>query len=488
MRAQQPRFVMPDALVILFFIAIVAGLAAWLVPAGQFSTETVTRVIDGETQTREILAANSFTYSEDDSFQRPFFATGGEIGLTNVPFEGLVAGTKWGSAIGVIAFMLVVGGAFGMVMKTRTIEYAILALIERTQKLNQAFIVLMFMLFALGGAIFGMGEEAIAFCLVLLPVMRTLGYDAVTTVLVTYVATQIGFATSWMNPFSVAIAQGIAEVPILSGALERGLAFVVFTAFGLTFTLRYAARVRNPHAAQQAKEEQQASQDPKNSKYTHLDTVILLLFLSGIVWVIWGVMKHAYYIPEIATQFFIMGTACGIAAVIGGRLRANDLAEGFKEGAKDLLPAALIVGFAKGLILLLGGDTPTEASVLNTVLHHAGLLIGDFSTTFSAVFMLIFQSVFNFFVSSGSGQAALTMPLMAPLADLVGVSRQVSVLAFQLGDGLTNIIIPTSASLIGCLGAVKLGWGDWVKAIWRFQLGLMLLSIATIVVAVVIGF
>ncbi|MEX1222359.1 MAG: putative basic amino acid antiporter YfcC [Idiomarina sp.] len=485
MRAQHSRFVMPDALVILFFIAVAAGLAAWVVPAGQFSTETVTRIIEGEPQQREVIVPSSFTFIEDASFQRPFFAEGGEMGIANVPFEGLVAGTKWGSAIGVIAFMLVVGGAFGMVLKTRAIENGVLALIQRTQKLNQAFIVVMFLLFSLGGAIFGMGEEAIAFCLVLLPVMRSLGYDAVTTVLVTYVATQIGFATSWMNPFSVAIAQGIAEVPLLSGAFERIIMWFVFNAFGLFFTLRYAARIRTYPTAN---EHSVNNGDGSNSQYTHLDSFILLAFGAGIVWVIWGVMKHAYFIPEIATQFFVMGMACGILAVLGGRLRANDLADGFKQGARDLLPAALIVGFAKGLILLLGGDSPTEASVLNTVLHYAGLLIGDFSTVISAVFMLIFQSVFNFFVASGSGQAALTMPLMAPLADLVGVSRQVSVLAFQLGDGLTNIIIPTSASLIGCLGAVKLDWGDWVKAIWRFQVGLMLLSMATIVVAVVIGF
>jgi len=485
MHAKQPKFVMPDALVILFFIAVFAGLAAWVVPAGQFSTESVTRIIDGAPQQRDVIVPSSFAYLENDEFKRPFFAEGGEMGLANVPFEGLVAGSKWGSAIGVIAFMLVVGGAFGMVLKTRAIENGILALIQRTQKLNQAFLVLMFLLFSLGGAIFGMGEEAIAFCLVLLPVMRTLGYDAVTTVLVTYVATQIGFATSWMNPFSVAIAQGIAEVPLMSGAFERGITWVIFTGFGLIFTLRYAARIRNPDPIPSETDASEAGQD---NRYTHLDSLILLLFLSGIVWVIWGVMKHAYYIPEIATQFFIMGIACGIVAVIGRRLRANDLAEGFKQGARDLLPAALIVGFAKGLILLLGGDSPTEPSVLNTVLHHAGLLIGDFSTTVSAVFMLVFQSVFNFFVASGSGQAALTMPLMAPLADLVGVSRQVSVLAFQLGDGLTNIIIPTSASLIGCLGAVKLDWGDWVRAIWRFQVGLMLLSMVTIVIAVAIGF
>lgn len=474
MNETKPRVSMPDALVILFFITLIAGLVAWLVPAGSFSTEQISD--------REVVIADSFEYRSDD-FERPLFAEGGNIGLANAPFEGLVAGSKWGSAVGVIAFILLVGGSFGMILRTKAIENGILALIQRTQKLDQVFLILMFLLFSLGGAIFGMGEEAIAFCLVLLPVLRTLGYDAVTTVLITYVATQIGFATSWMNPFSVAIAQGIADVPLLSGASYRIALWLAFTSFGLFFTLRYAKRIRLP-----IEQRHQTNDGVLESQYNHVDSAILLAFLVGLVWVIWGVTTRAYYIPEIATQFLVMGLACGLIALIGRRLSANDLADAFKKGAQDLLPAALIVGFAKGLVLLLGGDDPSAPSVLNTILHHASGFIGDFTTATSAILMLVFQSVFNFFIASGSGQAALTMPLMAPLADLVGVTRQISVLVFQLGDGLTNIIIPTSASLIGCLGAVKLDWGDWVRTIWRFQLGLFLLSVMATLIAVWIGF
>ncbi|MGM0907271.1 MAG: putative basic amino acid antiporter YfcC [Pseudomonadota bacterium] len=482
MKLQKQSMAMPDALVILFFVGVLAALAAWWVPAGSYETQTVTRSVNGETQQRSVIIPESFRYADDESFQRPLFAEGGEIGLANVPFEGLVSGSKWGAAIGVIAFILVVGGAFGMILKTTSIERGILALIEKTRHFELLFLTSMFLAFSLSGAIFGMGEEAIAFCLVLLPVMRSLGYDAVTTVLTTYVATQIGFATSWMNPFSVAIAQGIAEVPLLSGSGFRIILWCVFTLFGLQFTLRYARRIKQPVINE--REPQSVSDKP----FRPVDTAILLMFLIGLGWVIWGVTQRQYYIPEIAAQFFVMGLTCGLIAVIGRRLSANDLAQSFNQGAKDLLPAALIVGFAKGIVLLLGGDDATTPSVLNTVLHTAGNTIGEFSTVVSASLMLMFQSVFNFFIASGSGQAALTMPLMAPLSDLVGVSRQTAVLAFQLGDGLTNIIIPTSASLIGCLGAVKLDWGAWVKIIWKFQLGLMLMSLAAMILAVTIGF
>ena len=153
-----------------------------------------------------------------------------------------------------------------------------------------------------------------------------------------------------------------------------------------------------------------------------------------------------------------------------------------------IYPAALIVGMAKGIVLVLGGDDVTSPSVLNTLLHHTSELMADTSSTVSAVAMLVFQGIFNFFIASGSGQAAITMPLMAPLSDLVGVSRQVAVLAFQLGDGLTNLIIPTSASLIGCLGVARLDWSVWIRFVWRFVLMLLLLAAGTVVFAVMTGF
>jgi uncharacterized ion transporter superfamily protein YfcC len=204
--------------------------------------------------------------------------------------------------------------------------------------------------------------------------------------------------------------------------------------------------------------------------------------------VIWGVVAKGYYIPEIASQFFTMGVVIGLLAVLFRRLNVNQVADAFKQGAKDLLPAAMIVGMAKGIVIILGGDQADQASVLNTILFYAAQVIGDLPTVLSALLMLIFQSVFNFFIASGSGQAALTMPLMAPLGDLVGVSRQVAVLAFQLGDGLTNLIIPTSASLIGCLGVARVDWMVWAKFIGKFMLLMMALAASFIVIAVLINF
>ena len=483
---------MPDAFVILFFVAIFAAALSHLLPAGQFVTET--QIVNGSE--REMIVPGSYQTVSDADSGIPLFADDGGNGLLNVPFEGLVAGSKWGSAVGVVAFILVIGGAFGMIMETGAINRGIIRLIERGGRLQSAIIPILFFLFSLGGAVFGMGEEAIAFCILLVPLMIKLGFDSITAILVTYVATQIGFATSWMNPFSVAIAQGIAGLPVLSGAAFRIGLWLIFTLFGIAYTIRYAyavkadpklslSRISDSYIGEQSR---QQSQDEK--VFGWVDSAIITLLFLGIGWVIWGVVLHQYYIPQIASQFFAIGLACACIAIFSSQnpLTANASSAAFMRGAADLLPAALIVGMAKGVVLLLGGDDPTEPSVLNTLLQGAGESIQGLGESVAALLMFVIQSVFNFFIASGSGQAALTMPLMAPLSDLVGVSRQVAVLAFQLGDGLTNIIIPTSASLVGCLGVARLDWSLWFRFIWRLMLWLMGLSAIAILIAVAIGY
>ncbi|HAQ06362.1 MAG TPA: putative basic amino acid antiporter YfcC, partial [Bacillus bacterium] len=398
------------------------------------------------------------------------------------------------SAVGVVAFILIIGGAFGIIMRTRAIEEGILNVIDKTKGREVLIIPVMFFLFSLGGAVFGMGEEAIAFAMILVPLMVALGYDAITGVMITYVATQIGFATSWMNPFGVAIAQGVAGVPVLSESPFRIAMWAVFTLIGIAYTWRYAASIKkDPLKSLTYQSDDYFRKDMKTKdldvKFTLGHSLVIATIVLGIIWIVWGVVKHAYYIPEIASQFFTIGLVAGIIGVIFklNNMKLDDIAEGFIEGAKDLLPAALVVGMAKGIVIILGGDSPDAPSVLNTMLYGAGQAIGDWPAAVSAVFMYFFQSIFNFFVVSGSGQAALTMPLMAPLADIAGVSRQVAVLAFQLGDGLTNILVPTSAALIGTLGAARIDWGVWARFILKFMLLLVVVSILFIIVAVSIG-
>ncbi len=496
-------FSVPDTYIIIFLVVCLAALLTYIIPQGFYETQDVTYLMDGVEKTKTVIKDGSFQYVLDENGEPvkqgiSLFAAGGEVGLFNYLFEGLVSGDKWGSAVGIIAFILVIGGAFGIVLRTGAVESGIMNMIRKTNGKEKLLIPVLFFLFSLGGAVFGMGEEALPFLMILVPIVIAMGYDGVTAVLITYVATQIGFGTSWMNPFSVAIAQGIAGVPVFSGATFRIVLWVLFTGVGAVMTMLYANRIKkNPTHSVSYESDAYFREDMENksegSSIQAFGTghiLVLLTIVAGMVWVVWGVMKNGYYIPEIASQFFVMGLVSGVIGVIFklNGMRLNDIASSFKQGAADLVGAAIVVGMAQGIMLVLGGSSPTEPTVLNTILNGiSGAFVG-LSGTLAAVLMYLFQSIFNFFVVSGSGQAALTMPIMAPLADLLDVSRQTSVLAFQLGDALTNLIVPTSGCLMGSLAIARIDWSKWIKVMWKFLGVLMIMAIATMIVASVTGF
>jgi len=497
----QKAWRMPDTYIIIFFVVLLAAVLTYVVPVGSYDMQEVTYTMDGQDKTRSVPVASSFQLALDENGQQirngiGFFEPYGEIGFSNYIFEGLVSGDKWGSAVGVVAFILVIGGAFGIVMKTGAIEAGLLDMITKTKGREVLLIPVLFFLFSFGGAVFGMGEEALAFAMILVPIVVGLGYDSVTAIFITYVATQIGFGTSWMNPFSVAIAQGVSGLPVLSGAGFRIVMWAFFTLVGMVFTLIYARRIKkNPEKSIAYESDAYFREDMAHKKLENSDfglghVLVLLTLLAGIIWVIWGVVQHAYYLPEIATQFIIMGVVSGIIGVVFklNNMTVNDIASSFRDGAKDLLGAAIVVGMAKGIVLVLGGSDPSMPTVLNTILNSVAGGLSGMPAMLSAWVMYLFQSVFNFFVVSGSGQAALTMPIMAPLADLVGVSRQVAVLAFQLGDGFTNLIVPTSGVLMGMLGIARLEWSKWARFQIKFQALLFGLGSAFIIIAVMIGY
>ena len=483
------KFKMPHTFVIIFFVVCLAALLRMVIPVGVFETEKVTYSYNGKEKSKTVIKPETFKIVKDESgnsVRKPvaLFASHGEISFLNYIFEGLSSGSKWGTAVGIIAFILVVGGAFGMILKTGAVETVILTIMSKTGGKEILLIPILFSLFSLGGAIFGMGEEAIPFAMILIPMVVAMGYDSITGILITYIATQIGFATSWMNPFSVAIAQGIAGIPILSGASFRIVMWIIFTIVGIVFTWLYASKIkRDPKKSLSYKTDEFFRNNIDKQKDLNVQLsighiLVLLTIFLGMIWVVWGVTFHEYYIPSIAAQFFTMGLVSGLIGVIFklNKMTVNDMATSFHDGAKDLLMAALVVGMAKGIILVLGGDKPTEPNVLNTILHYMGSTVSHLPQTLSAFFMFNFETVINFFVVSGSGQAALTMPIMAPLATIIGISKQIAVLSFQLGDGLTNMIVPTSGCLMGMLGVARIDWGTWFKFQIKFQFGLYLLA------------
>ncbi|MDO5406119.1 MAG: putative basic amino acid antiporter YfcC [Eubacteriales bacterium] len=502
MDKKKRQFQMPHTYIIIFGVILLAALLTVFIPLGKYETKDVTYMQNGVEKTKTVLDPDSFQYVLDENGNKvtqvaPLFGTEdfGRQGILNYVFEGLTTGDKWGTAVGIIAFILVVGGAFGIVLRTGAIESGIMRVIDMMGGKEILLIPILIVLFSLGGAVFGMGEEAIPFVMILVPMFIAMGYDAVVGIMCSYVATQIGFGASWQNPFSLAVAQGIAGIPVMSGAWFRIPMWILFTGIAVVFTTRYAMKIRkNPQlsVAYESDEEYRQEFMKKNNEmppFTLGHKLVILTVFGCVVWTIWGVVAKGYYIPEIASQFFVMGLVAGIIGVVFhlNDMKLNDIARSFDHGAADLLGAAMCVGMAQGIIIILGGTDPTEGTVLNTILHNIGSSMQGFPPVISAWLMYVFQSVFNFFVVSGSGQAALTMPVMAPLADLVGVERQVAVVAFQLGDGFTNFIVPTSGCLLGALAAAKLDWGKWARFQIKFQAVLIAAASVTMVLAVVLG-
>lgn len=421
--------------------------------------------------------------------------TGG-FGWLNYIFEGLVRGDRYGAAVGIVALLLLVGGSFGMIMKTGAIDSGIHAFINSAQSMEKLALPLVFFLFSFAGATFGASEQVIPFVLIIAPFSIALGYDGIAAVAVTFAASQIGNATSWMSPFSIAIAQGIAGLPALSGAGYRILLWVVISSLACAFIMVYANKIKeNPETSPSYKSDeyfrkQMDIKDSEDYEFTLGHKIVLVELLLGLVWIVLGVMRLGYSVPELAGQFFVMGLVVGTTGVIFNLngMTVNDLAYAFKEGVSDLAPTAVVVGMAQGILLTLGGSDAGQFSAMNTLLYSVGNALQGVPTYLGAWFMYIFQSLFNLVITSNSGQAALTMPIMAPLADIIGVTRQVAVLCFQFGSGFMDAFTPVSASLVGCLAAARVDWSSWAKFSGKLMIFLFALGSISIFAAIAFGY
>ena len=470
----------PDTFIIMFVLAVLAWIATFAFAPGQFEMSgDPARIVPGSFQAA--AAPNPAPIMGDET----------RTGFLDFLFSGLISGDRYSPTIGLMSLLLVIGGVFGMMMRTRAVDAAMIAALPDGKAQNEWLIVFIFIASSIGGATIGMGEEAIALTLILAPALTRAGYDGVTAVLCCYVGTNIGFGSSWMNPFSVIIAQTISGLTPMSGMGLRIPMWAFFTIIGAIFLWRYASAVRR--GVRQPIGPKYPDYDPAeiaSSRFSLAHKLIVLTFLAGIVWVGWGVIARGYYLAEITAQFFAMGLVFAAIARFArlDECSLTELMEAFREGAAQLLPAVLIVGAAKGILLLLGGDDPTTASLLNSLLNGLASLTSIVPEWLTAWAMLVIQSVINFFIISGSGQAGITMPIMAPLADLSGVSRQTAVLAFQLGDGFTNLIMPTSAVLIGCLASARIQYGEWLRFAWKPILGLMAIASVFVIGAHSFGF
>jgi len=512
----------PHTLVIIFSLIIFCALLTWIVPAGAFLYETVE--VDGIS--REVVVDNSYHRVERSPQSWQIFSS-------------FLAGFERQAAI--IAFVLIIGGAFQILNSSRAVDSGIYSFLQVTARLDKhpllgrvgvhnLVIILVMLLFSAFGSIFGMSEETLAFVIIIVPLAISMGYDSLTGLMMVYVAAHVGFTGATLNPFTIGIAQGLSGLPLFSGIGYRLFSWVILTGVAIAITLVYAARVkRQPERSpmyradaywrkREAETETATLAKPagRNARLLFLLLTLLLGFLSfryplttltagagevtlplipaitllfavtsliairksaqlfilnlllfTILFLVTGVMGYGWYLEEISALFLAMGLLAGIA----NNMTAGAITREFISGVKDMLTAALVIALAGGIIQIL-----TEGRIIDTILYSLAGLMQDAGKVLTIGGMYVMQSVINIFIPSGSAKAALTMPILAPFSDVIGLSRQATVMAYQFGDGITNMITPTSPVLIGALGIARVPFDVWVKWFWKILLLLFFLA------------
>lgn len=432
----------PNTYVIIAALILMSAIATWIIPGGQYVT-------DGQSA--------------------PQFEKVGSVPQTWQVFSALYNGFI--KQAGIIVFILIVGGAFWLLNSTGAVDSGIRRFIRTVGKRDRLVLAGIAILFSLGGAVFGMSEETIPFVGIVVPLAISMGYDAIVGLLVVYVASNIGFSSAFLNPFTVGIAQEMSDLPMFSGMEYRIICWAVLTALLIAFTLVYASRVKKEAPAFR-------TSDEETVEMTGRHRWILGILLVTVVMLIVGVVCWKWYMAEISALFLGMGILCGIVAGYS----ANRIADEFIAGAKDILSAALVVGLASGIVIIL-----QDGRIMDTILHSLESGLGESSPLASLSAMYGLQAIINLLIPSATAKAAITMPIMAPFSDIIGLSRQATVLAFQFGDGFTNMITPTSGVLIAALAMAKVPYTRWIRWIWKYVLVLLALGLLLLIPAVLLS-
>jgi uncharacterized ion transporter superfamily protein YfcC len=441
----------PDSLVLIFGLILLAQLATYVLPAGEFD-RVGRQVVRGSYHAVEAQPLPVFTF------------------LTAVP-AGLI------EAADIIFFILIAGGVFGVLRATGALDALIGVAIRRLGGRPVWLVGGMVTLFALGSSTVGMAEEYVPFVPLLVAMCLALKADAVVALGIVYVGAGVGYACAALNPFTVLIAQNIAGVELTSGQGPRWLLLAICLAIGTHHILRYLHQVQaDPTRSLVLDVSYKKGFDlPDDLRLTTARSVVIGVFAAGIGLFVYGVGAREWYLTELTAVF--LGTALIAAAV--ARLSPNRVAGAFCVGAAELTTTAVIIGFARTIQVVL-----TEGQVIDTVIYGLAEPLSSLPGSVAALGMLAVQTVCNLFIPSGSGQAYVTMPIMAPIADLTGLTRQTAVLAYQLGDGFTNMVVPTNAVLMGMLALARVPYQRWLRFVGPLLVKLYVVAALALVFAV----
>lgn len=455
------KFKMPHTLTLLFFLMVAALVLTWIIPQGSFESE----VVDG----REVVVPGTFEVDEEGEFLNPV------VLFTAIP-------RAFADAQGIIFFLFIIGGVLAVIRKTGAIDALLGRLLENLGGRPGTLIFVTIFVFALASSAMGASAEYIPFVLILAALCRTMKMDTMTAVGIIVAGYGIGYGAAAFNQYTVVVAQGVADLPTYSGWQVRMGILLPFVLIGTHHVYSYSRKVqRDPSSSLLYGLDMPADEAPSKSypnlTIAHISILVSFILALGIA--VWGIATRGWYLTELGAAFLILGVAAALIGKIGPSLMAKE----FVVGAKELTETALLVGVARGIALIM-----EDGQILHTIVHGLSVPLGTVGPELAAVGMMIMQTILNLFVPSGSGQAFVTMPLMAPLSDILGVSRQIAVQAFVFGDGFANMIIPTNAVLMGILGMAGVPYDRWFRFCFPLLLKLLGLAAVCMVAMVMFGF
>ena len=447
----QSRF--PTAYTILFALIVLVAALTWIIPAGQYDRQM------NEEVGREVAVPG--TYQTVESNPQSL------IDVLLAPIAGFYDPDSYAAnAIDVALFVLMLGGFLGVVNATGAINTGIRQSMRAMEGREIWMIPILMALFAAGGTTYGMAEETLAFYAILLPVVLRAGYDAVTGVAIILIGAGIGVLGSTINPFATIIAANAAQVPFTDGIVLRFVILLGGLAICIAYVMRYAHRVkadrdRSTVARQWSAHERYflrgGDDTDEDDTLSGTQKTILIIFAATFGAMIWGVATQDWWMARMGALF--LGSAILIGII--GRLGEKGLTGAFVDGARDLLGVALVIGLARGIVVVM-----EEGRIVDTILHSAAQTLGDLSSVAFISAMFGIEVAMSFFVPSSSGLAVLSMPILAPLADFAGVGRDLVVTAYQSANGLVNLINPTFAVVIGGLAIGRVPYDRWIVFIW----------------------
>lgn len=445
---------------LMFFVIIIVTILTYIVPSGEYSREDV----DGRT----VINPTTFEFVESTPV--------GLLEMFNSFHLGMIEGAP------IILFVLLFGGALGIMQATGSIDSFVKFVTIRFQSKEKILLPVLILIFSLLGTLIGSAEDTLVYIAIVIPMMVALKFDAVTGFAIVMLGTMgTGFVSGITNPFSVGVAQGIAELPIYSGMGLRTMLFISFYIVTVLYIYFYAVKVKkNPHLKELGKFSNVDDEvvDP-NFKMKKSHSISLFILLFTFIILVFGVINYGWFISEIAGLFLLSGVLIGVI----NKMSPNRIADGFIKGCGDMVAGALIIGIAQTILVII-----QSGGILDTFLFYAANTVGAIPSTVNALGMFFMQLIINFFVPSGSGQAALTMPIMTPLGDMLGVTRQTAVLAFQLGDGISNNIIPTSGILLAGLAIAGIPLTKWIKWVYPYVLIQIGIAVVFLIIAQAIDY